>query len=68
MTDQQLKKAQELKRIIATLEGEIEKFNGKTLPTQGINVFIPNVGTLIENVKLDFLKQLEIQNKKFKEL
>ena len=66
MTDQTLKQAQDIKRTIAQLEGELEKF--ENVQPNGINVFLPNVGTLIENVKLDFLKQLDIQNKKFKEL
>lgn len=66
MTDQQLKAAQELKRIIATLEGELEKFEN-VQPT-GINVYVPNVGTLIENVKLDYIKQLEKYKIQFKEL
>ena len=66
MTDQQLKQAQDLKRIIATLESELEKFEN-VQPT-GINVYVPNVGTLIENVRLDFIKQLEKQKNQFKEL
>lgn len=66
MTDEKLKQAQDIKRTIAQLEGELEKFDN--VQPNGINVFLPNVGTLIENVKLDFLKQLDIQNKKFKEL
>lgn len=66
MTDQQLKTGQDLKRIIATLEGELEKFND---PNQsGINVYLPNVGTLIDRVKIDFVKQLELYKQKFKEL
>jgi hypothetical protein len=67
MTDQQLKQAQELKRIIAVIEGELEKC-GKHLPSQGINVFLPNVGTLIEDVRQVFVDHLSIYNKKFKEL
>ena len=66
MTDQTLKQAQDLKRIIATLDGELEKFEN-VQPT-GINVYVPNVGTLIENVKLDFIKQLEKYKIQFKEL
>ena len=68
MTDQQLKQAQELKRIIATLEGELEKFNDKNKPVHGINVFIPNVGELIDDVKQVFDRHLNEYNKKFKEL
>ena len=68
MTDQQLKQAQELKRIIANIEGELEKFKDKHLPTQGINVFLPNIGTLIEDVRQVFVEHLSIYNKKFKEL
>lgn len=67
MTDQTLKKAQELKRIIATLEGELEKF-GTPRPVQGINVFLPNVGELIEDVKLVFVKHLNEYNEKFRKL
>lgn len=66
MTDQQLQQAQDLKRIIATLEGELEKFDN--VNPSGINVFLPNVGTLIERVKIDFTKQLELYKLKFKEL
>jgi hypothetical protein len=66
MTDQQLKQGQELKRIIATLESELEKFNNAN--PSGINVYLPNVGTLIERVKIDFIKQLELYKLKFKEL
>ena len=67
MTDQQLKQAQELKRNISLLEGELEKC-GKHLPAQGINVFLPNVGTLIERVKIDLQRQLDMFNRQFKEL
>ena len=66
MTDQQLEKAQNLKRTIAVLESELEKF--KSDNPNGINVYIPNVGVLIENVKLDFIKQLEKLKIQFKEL
>ena len=66
MTDQQLKQAQELKRIIAVLESELEKFNSDN--PNGINVYIPNVGVLIENIKTDYLKQLEKLKIQFKEL
>lgn len=68
MTDQQLKQAQEIKRIIANIEGELEKFEDKHLPAQGINVFLPNIGTLIEDVRQVFVDHLSIYNKKFKEL
>ena len=66
MTDQQLKQAQELKRIIALLEGELEKFDN--VNPSGINVFLPNVGTLIERVKIDLQRQLDMFNRQFKEL
>lgn len=66
MTDQQLKQAQELKRIIATLESELEKFDN--VNPSGINVYLPNVGTLIERVKIDLLRQLDMFNRQFKEL
>jgi hypothetical protein len=66
MTDEQLKKGQDLKRTIMLLESELEKFSNNH--PQGINVFLPNVGTLIENVKIVFLRQLDIYNRKFKEL
>ena len=68
MTDQQLKQAQALKRIIAAISGELDKCNGKNKPVQGINVFLPNVGTLIDDVGQVFSKHLEMYNKKFKEL
>lgn len=66
MTDQTLKQAQDLKRTIAQLEGELEKFCN-VQPT-GINVFLPNVGTLIEDVRQDFLMQLDILNEQFRRL
>lgn len=68
MTDQQLKAAQDLKRIIATLEGELEKFNDKNKPVQGINVFIPNVGALISEVGEVFVEYLNKYNEKFRKL
>ena len=68
MTDQQLKTGQELKRIIATLDGELEKFNDKNKPVHGINVFIPNVGELIDDVKQVFIKHLNEYNEKFRKL
>ena len=67
MTEQQLQQGQELKRIIATLEGELEKF-GTPRPIQGINVFLPNVGELIDDVKQVFVKHLNEYNEKFKKL
>jgi len=68
MTDQTLKQAQDLKRIIATLDGELEKFNDKNKPVHGINVFIPNVGELIDDVKQVFIKHLNEYNEKFRKL
>ena len=49
MTDQQLKQAQEYKRKIQQLDDELEKFENPH-PT-GINVFLPNYGTIIKDVK-----------------
>ena len=66
MTDQTLKKAQELKRIIATLEGELEKFNNAN--PSGINVYLPNVGELIDDVKQVFVEHLNEYNEKFRKL
>lgn len=66
MTDQQLQQAQDIKRTIAQLVGELEKFSSSH--PQGINVFLPNVGTLIEDVRKVFLAHREMYNKKFKEL
>ena len=68
MTDKQLKQAQELKRIIATLESELDKIKDKNKPVHGINVFIPNVGSLISDVGDVYEKHLAMFNKKFKEL
>jgi len=68
MTDQTLKAAQDIKRIIATLESEFEKFNDKNKPVHGINVFIPNVGELIDDVKQVFDKHLNEYNEKFRKL
>lgn len=67
MTDQTLKKAQELKRIIATLEGELEKF-GNPRPVQGINVFLPNCGNLIEDVRKVFIEYKDEFNEIFEKL
>lgn len=66
MTDQQLQQAQDLKRTIAQLEGELEKFDN--IQPHGINVFLPNVGTLIEDVRLVILKQWNEYNDKFRKL
>ena len=66
MTDQQLQQGQEIKRTIAQLEDQLEKF--EAFPMNGINVFLPNCGTLIEDVKQVFTKHLNHYNKKFKEL
>ena len=66
MTAQQLKQAQDLKRTIAALECELDKF--KNVQPQGINIFLPNVGTLIDDVKQVFIKHLNEYNRKFKEL
>jgi len=66
MTDQQLKQAQELKRTIAQLESELEKFSSSH--PQGINVFLPNVGTLIEDVRKVFLAHRDMFNEKFRKL
>ena len=66
MTDQELKQGQELKRIIATLESEIDKFSKKN--PSGMNVYLPNCDTLIEDVKQVFVEHLAMYNKKFKEL
>lgn len=68
MTEQQLQQGQDLKRIIATLEGELEKFNDKNKPVQGINVFIPNVGALISEVGEVFVEYLNKYNEKFRKL
>lgn len=66
MTDEQLKKGQELKRTLATLDGELEKFVGKH--PDGINVYLPNVETLIDDVRKVFLAHREMFTQKFKEL
>lgn len=62
-----MQQGQELKRIIATLESELEKF-GTPRPVQGINVFLPNVGELIDDVKQVFVKHLNEYNEKFRKL
>lgn len=67
MTDEKLKSAQDIKRTIATLDGELEKF-GSPRPVQGINVFLPNVGELIDDVKQVFVKHLNEYNEKFRKL
>jgi hypothetical protein len=66
MTDEQLRKAQSIKRTTTNLECELDKF--KNVQPQGINIFLPNCGTLIEDVKQVFIKHLNEYNRKFKEL
>lgn len=68
MTDKQLKAAQDVKRTIASLESEIEKFENKPLPKDGINIFLPNVGDLIEDVRKVFIGYLEEFNDIFRKL
>ena len=67
MTDQTLKQAQELKRTIAALDNELEKFNNP-MQAQGINVFLPNCGNLIEDVRKVFVEYKEEFNDLFKKL
>lgn len=67
MTDEKLKQAQDIKRTIATLENELEKF-GSPRPVQGINVFLPNCGNLIEDVRKVFVEYKEEFNDLFKKL
>lgn len=66
MTDQQLQQGQEIKRTIATLEGELEKF-GSNNPA-GFNVYLPAIGELIDDVKQVFVKHLNEYNDKFRKL
>lgn len=68
MTDQTLKAAQDLKRTIAALESELEKFNDKNKPGHGISVFIPNCGNLIEDVRKVFMEYLNEFNEHFRRL
>lgn len=67
MTDQKLKEAQDLKRTIEGLEKELENFANATKGSP-LTINLPNVGTLIEDVRQVFLKHLNEHNKKFKEL
>lgn len=67
MTDEKLKQGQDLKRIIGQLESEIDKFNNVVNPA-GFNVFLPNVGTLIDDIKRVFQKHLNEYNDKFRKL
>lgn len=66
MTEEQLKQGQDIKRIIATLESELEKFSSKN--PAGLNVYLPNVDTLIDDVKQVFVEHLAMYNDKFKKL
>lgn len=66
MTDEQLRRAQSIKRTTTNLECELDKF--KNVQPQGINIFLPNVGTLIDDVRQVFIKHLNEYNRKFKEL
>lgn len=67
MTEQILKQAQDLKRTIAALNNELEKF-GSPRPIQGINVFLPNCGNLIEDVRKVFIEYKEEFNEIFEKL
>jgi len=67
MTDEKLKAAQDLKRTIAALDNELEKF-GNPRPVQGINVFLPNCGNLIEDVRKVFIEYKEEFNEIFEKL
>jgi len=66
MTDQQLRQAQEIKRRIAALDNELEKFD--TSHPDGINIFLPKCGTLIDDVKKVFIENKRILSEQFKEL
>lgn len=66
MTEEQLKQGQEIKRMISLLAGELEKFNNSN--PAGINVYLPAVGELIDDVKQVFIKHLNEYNEKFKKL
>lgn len=66
MTDQQLQQAQDIKRTIATLDGELEKFSNSN--PAGFNVYLPAINGLIDDVKQVFIKHLNEYKKKFKEL
>ena len=68
MTDQQLAKAQELKRTIALLENELEKFANKNRPKDGINIFLPDCGNLIEDVRKVFEEYKQEFNEIFRKL
>jgi len=66
MTEQQLRQAQEIKRRIAALDNELEKFD--TQHHDGINIFLPKCGTLIDDVKKVFIENKRILSEQFKEL
>lgn len=66
MTDQQLKEAQDLKRTIAALNNELDKFSKPS--QQGINVFLPNCGNLIEDVRKVFVEYVNEFNEDFRRL
>ena len=66
MTDQQLKAAQDIKRTIAALNNELDKFSKPS--QQGINVFLPNCGNLIEDVRKVFVEYVNEFNEDFKRL
>ena len=66
MTDAKLKQAQGLKRTIAALESELEKFDN--IQPHGINVFIHNCGNMIEDVRKVFVEYLNEFNEDFRRL
>jgi hypothetical protein len=68
MTDKQLKQAQDLKRTIAMLENELEKFGNKNRSKDGINVFLPDCGNLIEDVRNVFEEYKQEFNEIFRKL
>ena len=68
MTDKQLKQAQDLKRTIAVLENELEKLGNKNRSKDGINVFLPDCGNLIEDVRNVFEEYKQEFNEIFSKL
>lgn len=68
MTDEQLARGQEYQRKIKQLTEELDKFSSKRPAGKGINIYLPDMDTLIEDVKQVFIEHLNDYKDKFKKL
>lgn len=66
MTDEQLKQGKEYKRKIQQITDELEKFENPH--PDGINVFLPNYGSILKDVKKALERNRDMYNELFKAL